>query len=48
MSNRETVRLYRIYKTLHQMVHDRGYAVSQAELDLSLNSFIEKQSPPVT
>jgi DNA-directed RNA polymerases I, II, and III subunit RPABC1 len=36
---RETTRLWRIRKTAVQMVHDRGYMVSQAELDMSLQQF---------
>lgn len=36
---RDTVRLWRVHKTAHHMVHDRGYVVSQAELDMSLADF---------
>ena len=36
---KETTRLWRIRKTAVQMVHDRGYMVSQAELDMSLQQF---------
>ncbi|KAL1915542.1 uncharacterized protein VTP21DRAFT_6666 [Calcarisporiella thermophila] len=36
---RETVRLWRVYRTIHQLVHDRGYLVSQSELDMDLDSF---------
>ena len=38
---RDTVRLWRVHKTAHHMVHDRGYVVSQAELDLSLPEFVQ-------
>ena len=44
-ADRETTRLWRVYKTLHQIVHDRGYVVSQAELDMSLNEFISTYAP---
>ncbi|EPZ34645.1 DNA-directed RNA polymerase I [Rozella allomycis CSF55] len=40
--NTESVRLWRVHKTVHQMVHDRGYVVSQSELDLSLQDFLTK------
>lgn len=38
---RDTARLWRIHKTIHHMVHDRGYIVSQAELDMSLSEFVQ-------
>lgn len=38
-TDRETSRLWRIYKTIYQMLHDRGYAITQSELDLSLSDF---------
>lgn len=37
--DQESIRLWRVHKTVHQLVHDRGYVVSQAELDLSLADF---------
>lgn len=40
-ADRDTVRLWRVHKTVHQMVHDRGYVVSQAELDMSLPEFLQ-------
>lgn len=40
-NERETVRLWRVHKTIHQLVHDRGYVVSQAELDMTLSEFIQ-------
>jgi len=40
-ADRETVRLWRVHKTVHQMVHDRGYVVSQSELDMTLSEFIQ-------
>lgn len=39
--DRETVRIWRVHKTIHQLVHDRGYVVSQAELDMTLSEFIQ-------
>ncbi|KAJ3391196.1 hypothetical protein HDU92_009151 [Lobulomyces angularis] len=37
--DRDAIRLWRVYKTVHEMVHDRHYSVSQAEIDLSLEDF---------
>nr|KAJ3422497.1 DNA-directed RNA polymerases II 24 kDa polypeptide (RNA polymerase II subunit 5) [Polyrhizophydium stewartii] len=51
--DREASRLWRVYKTVHEMVSHRGYMVSKAELELSLdefrqqytkNGFIDRQS----
>lgn len=39
--DRDTVRLWRVHKTAHHMVHDRGYVVSQAELDMTLAEFVQ-------
>jgi len=39
MDDRQVVRYWRIFRTVHQMVNDRGYAVAQDELDLSLEDF---------
>ncbi|KAI8640291.1 RNA polymerase [Parasitella parasitica] len=38
-NNNEATRLWRVFRTAHQMVHDRGYLVSQSELDMDLESF---------
>ena len=38
----ETYKLWRIRKTIMQLCHDRGYLVTQDELDESLEQFIEK------
>lgn len=35
----ETYRLWRIRKTVMQMCHDRGYLVTQDELDQTLEQF---------
>lgn len=37
---KETTRLWRVYKTVHQLLHDRGYVVSQSQLDRTLSEFI--------
>lgn len=46
--DREVVRLWNVYRTVHQMVHDRGYVVSQAELDQTLAQFAEQFAPAGT
>ena len=38
----ETYRLWRIRKTVMQMCHDRGYLVTQDELDQTLEHFKEQ------
>ncbi|KAG1277718.1 hypothetical protein G6F65_008360 [Rhizopus arrhizus] len=43
-SNDET-RVWRVFRTAHQMVHDRGYLVSQSELDMDLESFKRTFAP---
>ena len=45
MENRETVRLWRVHKTVHQLVHDRGYVVAQSELDMTLSDFCSLYAP---
>ncbi|KAL3900219.1 MAG: hypothetical protein SGCHY_001496 [Lobulomycetales sp.] len=35
----EVVRLWRVYKTVHEMVNDRGYVVSNRELEMDLDEF---------
>ncbi|KAG0091101.1 DNA-directed RNA polymerases II 24 kDa polypeptide (RNA polymerase II subunit 5) [Podila epicladia] len=37
--SREIVRLWRVYRTIHQLCNHRGYLISQAELDQDLESF---------
>ena len=43
--DRETTRLWRVSKTVHQLVHDRGYVVSQAELEMTLPEFVTTFAP---
>ncbi|KAG2175101.1 hypothetical protein INT44_007579 [Umbelopsis vinacea] len=35
----EVARLWRVYKTIHQLVSHRGYLVSQSELEMDLDTF---------
>jgi DNA-directed RNA polymerase I, II, and III subunit RPABC1 len=44
-ADKETTRLWRVHKTIHQLVHDRGYTVSQAELEMSLSEFTSTFAP---
>ncbi|KAG0259275.1 hypothetical protein BG011_002740 [Mortierella polycephala] len=37
--SREIVRVWRVYRTVHQLCNHRGYLISQAELDQDLESF---------
>ncbi|KAJ3190363.1 DNA-directed RNA polymerases II 24 kDa polypeptide (RNA polymerase II subunit 5) [Gaertneriomyces sp. JEL0708] len=37
--DREAARLWRVWKTVHELVKDRGYSVSDRELELSLDEF---------
>ncbi|KAL7276221.1 DNA-directed RNA polymerases II 24 kDa polypeptide (RNA polymerase II subunit 5) [Rhizina undulata] len=37
--DRECARLYQCWKTVHEMVQDRGYEISDEELNLSLDEF---------
>ncbi|KAM3581871.1 DNA-directed RNA polymerases II 24 kDa polypeptide (RNA polymerase II subunit 5) [Umbelopsis sp. WA50703] len=37
----EVARLWRVYQTIHQLVNDRGYLVSQSELEMDLDTFKE-------
>ncbi|ODV83575.1 hypothetical protein CANARDRAFT_29804 [[Candida] arabinofermentans NRRL YB-2248] len=41
-ADRTTSRLWRAHRTLKEMVRDRGYFITQAEIDLPLNEFREK------
>ncbi|KAL8138590.1 hypothetical protein V2J09_004591 [Rumex salicifolius] len=41
-SEEEVVRLYRIRRTLTQMLNDRGYLVTDYEINLTKNQFIDK------
>ncbi|KAI8847642.1 RNA polymerase [Chytridium lagenaria] len=37
--DREVSRLWRVYRTIHEVVHDRGYIVSERELTYTLDEF---------
>jgi len=45
---KETARLWRVYRTIYHMLHDRGFAVTQSELDLSLHDFVARFAPNQT
>ncbi|KAL8292920.1 hypothetical protein RQP46_000614 [Phenoliferia psychrophenolica] len=38
-AERETARLYRVNRTIHELVRDRGYAISEDEIKMSLEDF---------
>ncbi|KAF7717138.1 DNA-directed RNA polymerases I, II, and III subunit RPABC1 [Penicillium ucsense] len=46
-ASREMSRLWRTWKTVHEMLVDRGYEVSEDELKLSLEDFARKYSDPI-
>ncbi|KAI8919193.1 RNA polymerase [Powellomyces hirtus] len=37
--DREAARLWRVYKTMRELIRDRGFAVTQREIDMSLEEF---------
>ncbi|KAI8811801.1 RNA polymerase [Cladochytrium replicatum] len=37
--SKDAARLWKIYRTLHEMVYDRGYLVSEDELNMTLEEF---------
>ena len=39
---REAARLWRAWRTVHEMVQDRGYELSEEEVKISLEDFIDK------
>jgi DNA-directed RNA polymerases I, II, and III subunit RPABC1 len=39
MQNQEISRLWRVYRTVHEMVSDRGFLVSKSELEMPLDQF---------
>ncbi|ORY79928.1 DNA-directed RNA polymerase I [Protomyces lactucae-debilis] len=43
--DRNIIRTYRVWKTVHQLVHDRGYDMAQEELDLSIDQFKQTYCP---
>lgn len=42
LSDEEITRLFRIRKTVMQMLRDRGYIVSDFEIDMSKHQFLSK------
>jgi DNA-directed RNA polymerase I, II, and III subunit RPABC1 len=44
-SEKEIMRLWRVQKTINHMMHDRGYLISQSELDMSLSEFARQFAP---
>lgn len=44
-NNREIARLWRINRTVHELVHDRGYQVSEDEVNMDLPNFREQYAP---
>jgi DNA-directed RNA polymerase I, II, and III subunit RPABC1 len=43
--DRDISRLYRVHRTLHQMMSDRGYIVQEDHLAMSLEQFKSKYAP---
>ncbi|KZV80195.1 RPB5 subunit of DNA-directed RNA polymerase [Exidia glandulosa HHB12029] len=39
MSDEETIRLWKVSKTVHEMVRDRGYQVAEDEINMTLEDF---------
>lgn len=39
---RESAKLWRAWRTVHEMVQDRGYELSEAEVKISLDDFKNK------
>ncbi|KAL2754330.1 hypothetical protein ACRALDRAFT_1032730 [Sodiomyces alcalophilus JCM 7366] len=37
--NKEVVRLWRAWRTVHEMVHDRGYELAESEINIPLERF---------
>lgn len=48
LNEKEITRLWRVQKTVNHMMHDRGYVVSQSELDRSLEDFVQQHAPSGT
>jgi DNA-directed RNA polymerase I, II, and III subunit RPABC1 len=40
--DRESARLWRAWRTVHEMVQDRGYELSEEEVKISLDDFKRK------
>lgn len=42
LTEEEIKRLYRIHKTLMQMLKDRGYFIADSEITMTINQFVRK------
>nr|CDI54555.1 probable 25 kD subunit of DNA-directed RNA polymerases I, II and III [Melanopsichium pennsylvanicum 4] len=43
--DRETVRLWRVNRTIHELVRDRGYQVADDEINIDLETFKSEHAP---
>ncbi|KAK1148531.1 DNA-directed RNA polymerases II 24 kDa polypeptide (RNA polymerase II subunit 5) [Aspergillus melleus] len=46
-ADREMTRLWRTFKTVHELLADRGYSITEEELQLSLDDFKRKYADPL-
>ncbi|GAA5859528.1 hypothetical protein JCM8547_006864 [Rhodosporidiobolus lusitaniae] len=44
-SERETARLFRVSRTVHELVKDRGYAIAEDEIKMTLDEFKAQHAP---
>jgi DNA-directed RNA polymerase I, II, and III subunit RPABC1 len=47
-AGKELVRLWRVFRTVRQMLHDRGYQLLEDEVDISLDQFRDLYADPNT